>query len=154
MTLTQPDARPIKLTKKERKKHGIKWGRTAYVLNNDWCYKWEIEGRIRRINMPKGFIYDLASVPRAGALIGIHPDGLHRAAATIHDWIYEHEGELPKGSYQEFIDGEWVDLDDVWIRENADRIFCRIMKESGVGRKRRWIMFKVVHRLGWIAWRD
>ena len=43
--------------------------------------------------IPAGFILDLASVPRLLWCI-YPPDGLHRAAVTLHDWLYSHRRML------------------------------------------------------------
>lgn len=126
----------------------------GYILAHDYEWRWKRKGKAYRIYVPKGFEYDGASVPRlAWTLSGLTPDGLIRAAALIHDWIYEHKGKLPKGSWQ-VKDGKWRDVGTVWKRKHADKIFKTIMLESGVSRYRANVAYAAVRLGGWIAWRD
>lgn len=116
-------------------------------------YEWEAEGARWRLLVPDGFVYDLASVPRIfWSLLGIRPDGLHRAAALVHDWIYAHQGRLPNGSYSRWNGRAWEDAELVWTRRNADRLFARLLREGRVKRWRRRLMFKAVHWFGGRAW--
>lgn len=74
---------------------------------------------------PAGFATDFASVPREPltfALIG----GYGHAAAVIHDWLYR-SGQLS--------------------RRDADAVFCRALRSSGIARWRAWLMYAGV-RLG------
>jgi hypothetical protein len=129
-------------------------GERAYELVADWTYEWKHDGIRRRITVPKGFVCDGASVPRlVWTLTGILPDGLIRAAALVHDWLYKHQGRLPLGSYQEFRDGAWAGLDWVVSREVADRLFARIMREAEVRKVRRRMAYVTVRACGWWAWR-
>lgn len=69
----------------------------TYRLLDTYHYCWDLNGQQSRITVPEGFTYDGASVPRlAWTLSGITPDGLIRAAALIHDWIYNHAGALSR----------------------------------------------------------
>ena len=48
---------------------------------------WEYGGE--RITVPRGFITDLASIPRAlRGLPNLDPNGLSRAPAVLHDFLY------------------------------------------------------------------
>jgi len=128
VTLQQPLNRPV--------------GERAYELVADWTYEWKHDGIRRRITVPKGFVCDGASVPRlVWTLTGILPDGLIRAAALVHDWLYAHHGRPPSRSYQEFRRGRWVAMDAVWSRAEADRLFARIMRDAGLGKARRRIAY-------------
>jgi len=138
--LEQPPNRPV--------------GERAYELVADWTYEWECGGIRRRITVPKGFVYDGASVPRiVWTLTGILPDGLIRAAALVHDWLYKHRGRLPPGSYQQLHRGAWVNRDRAASREEADRLFARIMREAGVGKARRRMAYVAVRACGWLSFR-
>lgn len=149
--LEQPDIRPY--TEK------------YYRLHADYIYEWKYNTKDRegnpitiqsRITAWKDFVYDGASVPRfLWTLTGYRPDGLHRAAALIHDWIYVHKGILPKGSHQyQDSDGTWRDTYAKWSRKDADRIFGRILKESGVRKRKRKLMVRAVMWFGGTRWRD
>lgn len=146
--LRQPHNIPI-----DGKYYGLKRWR-AYELAEDYSYQWKKHDKHFRIFIKAGFKYDGASVPRfVWSITGIRPDGLIRAAALIHDWIYVYEGDLPAGSYQILVDDKWVNLDGKWTRKNADRIFARIMREAGVKKIRRRAAYRAVRLGGWIAWR-
>lgn len=150
----QPIIVPVALNRAQRRELGIT-RREAYRLEKDYTYSWMgPDGCFRRITVPAGLIYDGASVPRlVWTISGITPDGLIRAAALIHDWLYIWKGLLPEGSYQKLgLDGHWHNVDAVWPREGADRIFARIMRECGVSQRRRRLAFKAVQWFGEGAW--
>jgi len=141
VTLQQPLNRPV--------------GERVYELVADWRYEWRHGGIRRRITVPKGFVCDGASVPRlVWTLTGILPDGLIRAAALVHDWLYHHRGQLPEGLYQEFHRGRWRDVGCEATRGEADRLFARIMREAGVSKVRRRLAYAAVRACGWWVWRS
>lgn len=50
-----------------------------------WC-----DPTYGRLVVPKGFLTDLASIPRAlRNLPAFDPDGLSRRPAVVHDWLYQ-----------------------------------------------------------------
>lgn len=123
-----------------------------YRLRRSFVFKWEApDGKERALYVPKGFLNDGASVPRLAWAI-IPPDGRHRAAAIIHDFLYEHKGDLPLGSYLRKDDG-WVIIDAPWTRKHADLMFLKIMKEYGIPFIRRQMAYRAVRLGGWVAWR-
>lgn len=150
--ITQPENRPVFLTKEERIKHGV--GELAYTIDEPWSYCWRApDGYERRLKIPAGFIYDGASVPQlVWTISGIIPDGLIRAAALVHDYLYVYRGNVPRGTYQKLVDGEWVDLQWGWTRRECDKMFCRIMRESGVERGKRRMAYRAVRLFGGGAW--
>lgn len=151
MPLNQPNVVPI--TEK------------YYRLQEDYLYEWRITRTDKRTGdkidtrqrliVPEGFVYDGASVPRwLWTVTGITPDGLIRAAALLHDFIYRYKGWLPKGSYQMFDENtqQWKDLSAPWPRKSADRLFARVMRESGVSAFRRRLAYRGVRLFGWFTW--
>jgi YD repeat-containing protein len=139
--LTQPINRPV--------------GERTYELVEDWTYEWDHAGLRRRITVPKGFVCDGASVPRlVWTCTGVLPDGLIRAAALVHDWLYKHRGRLPLGSYHELRGGHWLDVPLAASREASDRLFARIMREAGVPRLKRRMAYISVRACGWWTWRS
>lgn len=138
--IEQPDARPLK--------------RGGYHLNEEYVYQWAYSGRVSRITVPRGFRWDGASVPRAvWTLSGLQQDGLIRAAALIHDWIYHHDGKLPLGSQQEFEPGVgWIDIIGTWTRQDADKLFARMMRDSGIEPRYVRRAYVAVRAFGWILW--
>lgn len=88
------------------------------------------QGNADMFTVPAGFKTDFASVPRALWNI-IPPTGLHTKAAVIHDWLYHSK---------------------IVTRKDADGIFDRIMRESGVSSIKRGIMWSAVRLFGGFAW--
>jgi len=144
MTLAQPDIEP----------HPTKEG--IFVLKSDFSTEWKAEGLKQQLNAEAGFEFDLASVPwLARAITGFTPSSFKWIGPLFHDLIYEYEGDLPQGSYRVWdndIDG-WVNSKKIWTRKNADRFFCRLMKDDGVGSKRRKMAYWAVRAGGWLAWK-
>lgn len=83
-----------------------------------------------RYMVPRGFITDLASIPRALRWL-IDPDGPSRQAAVLHDFLYCIH-YLP--------------------RAEADALFLEALESCGVGRATRWAMYLGVRAGGWVYW--
>jgi len=124
-----------------------------FRLKATYLYEWVYKGDEYRIVVPAGFIYDRASVPWIGRMIGIRRDGLIEAGSVVHDFIYENIGRMPRGSWQHKVSGKWRNMHTIWTRRNADRMFCRIMRESGLPRWKRRMAYRAVRAGGWLAWR-
>lgn len=90
--------------------------------------RYQIGSRI--IEVPEGFVCDLASIP-AVARILFPVNGEWTEAAVIHDWLYDQQ---------------------IGKRKEADQIFLQAMKELGVSWWRRRAMYAAVRAGGWIAW--
>ncbi len=132
-------------------------GRHRYALEKDYTYRWSAEGWEWTITLPAGFSGDGASIPRlAWTLTGLTPDGLHRAGAWVHDWLYRHAGRLPPGSFCRLNEetGEWLPVDAPWTRKQADKLFANMLAAAGVSRFRRRMMYRAVRAFGWMHWRE
>lgn len=105
-----------------------------YRLFGDYLYNSHLDGHL--IVVPEGFIYDGASVPRL-AWSFMPPDGLHRAAALVHDFLYVHLGRMAHRTY---------------TRAEADKIFYLIMRDSGVSYFRAKAAYLAVRAGGWTYW--
>lgn len=80
--------------------------------------------------VPRGFVTDLASIPRA--LYAVIPvNGKHRSAAILHDWLYETQK---------------------MSRARCDGLFLEAMASSGVRWSLRWAMYLGVRAGGWVPW--
>jgi len=98
--------------------------------------KWKIEeefvyyiGEIdsgKEIRVPKGFITDLASVPRIFWII-FPPNGKSGKASVIHDYMY---------------------VNAIGTKEYADKTFIEAMKVLGVGKFKRHLMYYAVKYFG------
>jgi len=130
-------------------------GKRLYRLDDDYTYTWQAEGHAWRVRVPAGFEYDGASNPWwLWTITRILPDGLGRAAALVHDWLYIHEGRLPHGSFYKLIEKTWVAVPTSWRRRQADKLFANMLNEAGETRVRRRIMYLGVRLCGWIFWRS
>jgi hypothetical protein len=99
------------------------------------------QGRRERFVVPAGFRTDFASVPRVVTWL-VPRFGAYTLAAILHDWLCS----------------EGIRSGEVTSRE-ADGIFRRVMRESGVSVLRRWLMWAGVRwgaltderrRAGWV----
>lgn len=84
----------------------------------------------RSITVPTGFKTDLASVPRVLWNL-LPPVGRYDAAATVHDFLYQHNGVT---------------------RHEADRVLHEAMCVLGVGWWTRWAIYSGVVVGGWVVW--
>ena len=84
----------------------------------------------KRYIAPRGFITDLASIPRLlRALFDIN--GQSRAPAVLHDFLY---------------------CMHYTTRAEADALFLEALEAAGVGWATRWSMYLGVRSGGWIYW--
>ncbi len=97
-----------------------------------------------RITVPEGFTFDLSSVPRLFWWL-IAPFELSVAAPLIHDFLYRHGGSPPQGT---------VEPHRRYARQEADKLFRRIMRQEGVAAWRRTLGYWAVRLFGAPAWRQ
>lgn len=86
-----------------------------------------VDGRgktLSQFTVDGGFMTDLASIPR---IVPIPRIAHHLQPSVVHDWLYQHDQGL--------------------TRAQADLMFLEGMKDEGVGRFRRNIMYRGV-RIG------
>ena len=86
--------------------------------------------------IPKGFVCDLASVPRLLRFL-YSVNGDHRESAILHDFLYDREGLID---------------DESFTREQCDDLFYEAMINSGVSEWKAWSMWAGVRIGGWVAW--
>lgn len=138
----QPDVRPI--------------GNRKYLLMEDYTITWWEDGTRFRIVIPREFITDLASVPRLlWTLSNLTPDGLIRAGALVHDWIYAQRGQLTYGLYQVKVGSLWVPCSLPFSRSRADALFQAINTKAEMTRKnvvKAWLGVRLGGLLSW--WSD
>lgn len=129
-----------------------------YQLVDDFSYEWVTSKNqmiINKITIPSGFRYDGASIPRfLWTITGFLPDGLHRAASLIHDYIYYYKGNIPKESFNWRYRGDSDETSEEvigkWSRKDCDKLFYKILKEYGVRNSR--LLYYSVRLLGWLYW--
>lgn len=97
-----------------------------YALALDWAWPGP-----PAVEIPRGFTYDLASIPRALRwLVSPHEIGL--AGPLVHDYLYRNGG---------------------CTRLEADQALVELMILDGVPARRRWIVYRGVRVGGRWAWR-
>lgn len=131
--LSQPDIRP----------HGES-GDDRYILNEDFKFVLCIDGANRSFTIPKGLTYDGASVPRfAMALIGFERDGIHRAGALVHDFMYRRNGVIWDKRLTPFH----------YTRKDADRVFLKCIEHHGIKSWHGRLAYLAVRGFGWMKQR-
>jgi hypothetical protein len=109
-----------------------------WVLQESWTH----ETPAFRLTLPGGWDSDLASVP--GPLrrwINAFEMGI--TGPLVHDFIYNHGGELPEGS---------ASPPRKFTRREADALLVRLMKLERVGAWRRLLAWVCARALGWSHW--
>lgn len=86
------------------------------------------------IKIPRGFITDLASIPRPfWSVIGSPGSGDYAQAAVVHDYLY---------------------VEQTFTRKQSDKIFLEAMRDLRVGWLRRTVMYIAVRIGGRIPWEN
>lgn len=116
------------LLKRNKKRPG------TFVLVEQFTF---ITNELFTVMVPKGFVTDLASIPRVLRLL-IQVNGRHSDAAIIHDWLYYKKGNVCFWTFS---------------RKECDDIFYQAMLESGVPKWKARTMWSGVRVGGWLAWR-
>lgn len=99
----------------------LRWVRAAraWALEDPVCWLWN--GVL--LEVPVGFMTDLASVPRP--LTGvIQRSGCWNRAVILHDWAFYWGGRLPELAREGVAP---------MTRAEADRLMLDVMREDGVG---------------------
>ena len=106
----------------------------------DWDYYYVKGGSIlwrptqgqsfKSVEVPEGFVTDLASIPRAFWQV-LRPEGRYAYAAVVHDFLY------------------WTQLRP---RGEADLILKFALEDSKVNSVERWAIYQAVDKLGQDAW--
>lgn len=126
--------------------------RRFFVLADEAVYTWRhaepgAPEAVYRLVVPEGFRHDFASVPRLlWALVAPLDLGL---ASLFHDWLYRHRGRVETLRWTA---PGWEAVGEPWTREDADRLFGRLMREQGVARWRRRAAYLAVRAFAGGAW--
>lgn len=149
--MEQPDITPVELTELEKQQYGVP-GDLAYRLEKEYRYMWMTDAW-RMIIVPKGLIYDGASVPRiAWTVSGILPDGLLRAGALIHDFLYMNRGSLPPQNFKRLVNGQWETCTEILTRKQCDDLFASVLREADYPAWKIEIAYWAIRAFGWYAW--
>jgi hypothetical protein len=115
---------------------------STLVPFGDWDYYYVKGGSIlwrpnegqtfQLVEVPAGFVTDLASIPRVFWQV-LRPEGRYAYAAVVHDYLY------------------WTQSRS---REESDQILNFAMEDSKVSSVERWAIYQAVNNLGQKAWED
>lgn len=125
------------------------WKKTT----ESWLCRWKYKKNLRNLYVPKGYVYDGASVPRfVWSLTGLRPDGEIRAASLAHDALYRSKGgTILKQLYGcKLTNG--VGNITVCNRKEADWVFREFMKYATVSRRKRNMAYMAVRMFGKLFW--
>lgn len=104
-----------------------------YYVDRGWIVWSPNDGQsFQRVDVPEGFVSDLASVPRIFWQV-LKPEGRHAYAAVVHDYLYWEQDRS---------------------RDEADLIFKIAMEDSNVSARTVAILYHAVRRRGQGAWED
>jgi hypothetical protein len=101
----------------------------------------------RFILVEKDWLSDLASIPGFLGFV-LQKDGVYAQAAVTHDWSYKNRGDVV---YLEPEPGVLIKLPPL-SREEQDLAFLGGMKVLGTFLPTRVVMWRAVHRFGWISY--
>lgn len=88
------------------------------------------------IRVPRFFVTDLASIPKALRWL-ISQNEQHRRAAVLHDYLYYRQGHVGL---------------ELLSRKECDQLFLEAMHKEGVPYWKRQTMYFGVRIGGWLAW--
>jgi hypothetical protein len=91
------------------------------------------------IEVPVGFVTDLASIPRPLTILQREYGAVNRAA-ILHDWAYYTRGK--------------VHPNFTMTRKEADQLFYQVLVVDGVAKWRAWTMYWAVRSspFNWRKW--
>jgi len=95
-----------------------------------------------RLEVPRGFAFDLASVPRS-AWWAIAPFEFAILAPLLHDFLYVHGGRLPAAAVHPY---------RAYTRRETDLLFLEIMRREGIAGWRCRTAFNAVRLFGGAVW--
>ena len=121
-----------------------------WKLAEDCTYEWHIGDKKFSITVKAGFITDLASVPIIFWSLGFTPTGLVDLGSVVHDALYNGNGTVLEKDGIFLLNGQ--PFTGHFTRNECDRLFLRINKESGLSYSKRYIMYWALYGFGWIKW--
>jgi hypothetical protein len=138
-----PDMRPIKIPTASKGFWGAIWmwmtGVRHWEVSKDWNF--EVNGQAYVI--PKGFLFDGASVPKYLAS-WLSPIGVLLIGGLIHDYMYKYETLLHKGKKTTC---------KTYTQKEADELFRDINIEQNGFHILNWLAYYALRLGGWVAWR-
>ena len=103
-----------------------------FKLYFDFTYRWKYKDLTLIIKVPAGFVTDFASIPQPFHWL-ISKLGRYNKATVIHDWIYQCGHSIS--------------------RKMADLCFLDAMRDLGVAKWKRNLIYWGVRIFGFLVWR-
>jgi len=122
---------------------GVKVRQLGATKNYEVVEDYTYQAGTYSITVPKGFVYDRASIPRVFWVL-IDKDSLSNVAPLFHDLLYRNGGVLPTNQvspYRKF------------SRKETDDLFLELMTKCGVNKWRREAAYQAVRRGAELAWK-
>ena len=97
------------------------------------------------VYIPKGFIFDFASMPK-GLMYMLGYEFHHETiaeASLVHDWLYEKKGEVVTNDNTKLY----------MSRKDVDTLFFNTMIQDGMEKWKAEICYRAVRVCGWLYWR-
>lgn len=107
-----------------------KRGRLVWRLLMPLWFEHTVSGEPQVVYVPSGFLTDFASVPIVARKL-IPSTGPYAAASVVHDWLY---------------------INKIGTRKEADDIFLQAMEASGVKWVTRSVIYRAVRMFGSSGW--
>lgn len=126
---------------------GKSGGGRDYVIAAEYIYT---ANAGYHITVRKGFVTDLASVPRIFWVL-INPDELSLAAPIVHDLLYRHGGDLGEDGT---LPAGKVEAYRTFTRAESDMLFNEIMEREQIPSWRRRAAYFAVRHFAAFAWQD
>ncbi|MCY1163234.1 MAG: DUF1353 domain-containing protein [Pseudomonadota bacterium] len=120
----------------------------AWVLEDTFA----IQTAEYSFSVPKGFSFDLASVPRPLWWL-IAPFELSMAAPLVHDYFYASGGQIAVIRVPQTLGGAPFQKSSL-DRGEVDQLFLEIMKDEGISWWRRYFAYLAVRVFGELSWQQ
>jgi len=123
------------------------------LITDPYIYEWRIHGERFRIVVPPYFMFNASCIPPVLTwCTGIRWQD-HLGATILYSFLHAQKGEM-YGAHQIFVDESrtWKSLYGRWYRTEANKLFCRMLREGKVPKKKRHLIYKGLHIFGGSKW--
>jgi len=120
-------------------------------------YIFEHKGSVYKLETPKHFLFDGASIPRlVWSILGLAPHGIMDGPGLPHDFIYQYRGVFPEGCYSiQAFDESWVPCTVPMPKATGDLLLRELVVYfRAAGRFKAFLIWSAVATFGGFAWRS
>ena len=139
-----PHMKPLRMPTKDKGFFGGIWLWIAttrkWEITEDWTYSL---GDTQHFVIPKGFVFDGASVPKYFRSY-LSPMGVLLIGGLVHDYGYKHQTLLMAGKKKALSNKSQKWMDQTFRDINIDQNGFKIIN---------WIAYLALRGGGWLAWR-